>query len=73
LVLASLLSSVCFFADGFTEKFGASDEGQLVMPDADIVRQLTSVSYTLDGASAVLNRVAPECLDLSSDQSQSQW
>jgi len=58
---------------GLAEKFTAGDAGQLVMPDPDIVRQLTSVSYTLDGASAALNRVTPEHLDLSSDQVQSQW
>ena len=57
---------------GLAEKFSADDAGQLVMPDPDIVRQLTSVSYTLDGASAALNRVTPE-LDLSSDQAQTQW
>jgi len=64
---------VCLRALGLAEKFSASDAGQLVMPDPDIVRQLTSVSYTLDGASAALNRVTPEHLDLSSDQAQSQW
>jgi len=58
---------------GLDEKFSAGDAGQLMMPDPDIVRQLTSVSYALDGASATLNRVPPEHLDLSSDQAQSQW
>jgi len=58
---------------GLAEKFTAGDAGQLVMPDPDIVRQLTSVSYTLDGASAALNRVTPEHLDLSADPAQSQW
>jgi len=58
---------------GLAEKFTAGDAAHLMMPDPDIVRQLTSVSYTLDGASAALNRVTPEHLDLSSDQVQSQW
>ena len=58
---------------GLAGKFSAGDAGQLVMPDPDIVRQLTSVSYTLDGASAALNSVTPEHLDLSSDQAESQW
>lgn len=55
---------------GLDEKFTAGDAGQMVMPDPDIVRQLTSVSYALDDASAALNRVPPEHLDLSSDQAQ---
>lgn len=58
---------------GLDEKFSAGDAGQLMMPDPDIVRQLTSVSYALDGASETLNRLPPEHLDLSSDQAQSQW
>ena len=58
---------------GFSEKLSAGDATQLVMPDPDIVRQLTSVSYALDGASSALNRVPPEHLDLTSDQAQSQW
>lgn len=58
---------------GLDEKFSAGDAGQLVMPDPDIVRQLTSVSYALDGASSALNMVPPEHLDLTSDQAQSQW
>lgn len=57
---------------GLAEKLTAGDAGQLVLPDADIVRQLTSVSYTLDGASAALNRVTPEHLNFTSDQAQSQ-
>lgn len=63
---------MCLCALGLAGKFSASDAGQLVMPDPDIVRQLTSVSYTL-GASAALNNVTPEHLDLSSDPAQSQW
>jgi len=58
---------------GLAEKFSAGDAGQLLMPDSDLIRQLTSVSYTLDDASAALNRVTPEHLDLSPDQAQSQW
>lgn len=58
---------------GLDEKFSAGDAGQLMMPNPDIVRQLTSVSYALDGASETLNRLPPEHLDLSSDQAQSQW
>jgi len=58
---------------GLADKFSAGDAGHLMMPESDIMRQLTSVSYTLDGASAALNRVTPEHLDLSSDQAQSQW
>jgi len=67
------MNPCAFVCLGLDEKFGAGDAGQLVMPDPDIVRQLTSVSYALDGTSAALNRVPPEHLDLSSNQAQSQW
>ena len=73
-LLINLVMNVCACVHlGLAEKFSAGDAGHLVMPDADIVRQLTSVNYTLDGASAALNRVSSEHLDLSSDQAQSQW
>ena len=58
---------------GLGEKFSARDTAQLVLSDPDIVRHMTSVSYTLDGASAALNRVSPEHLDLSCVEAQSQW